>query len=180
MLYKQYGDEAEEAVGDDGEEEEKDLPEFSEGEKYHLFFASKKSDKVSVTPAGGKWCTLDVKEKMTTPPTYLTESELISKMEKNGIGTDASISTHIENIIKRNYVELIPGRKLKPSRLGLVLAQGYHLIDSSLVLPKIRSDIEDQCNKIAKGLADRVSVMYDLNAIYASCVWMSLCVLISP
>ena len=45
-------------------------------------------------------------------------------MEKHGIGTGASISTHIENIQKRNYVELIPGRKLKPSRLGLVLAQG--------------------------------------------------------
>ncbi len=118
-----------------------------------------KSDKVSVTPASGKFCTLDVKERMTTPPTYLTESELISRMEKHSIGTDASISTHIENIIKRNYVELIPGRKLKPSRLGLVLAQGYHLIDNSLVLPKVRSDIEGQCNKIAKGLADRDSVV---------------------
>lgn len=80
-------------------------------------------------------------------------------MEKHGIGTDASISTHIENILKRNYVELIPGRKLKPSRLGLVLAQGYHLIDNSLVLPQIRSDIEGQCNKIAKGLADRDEVV---------------------
>jgi len=77
-----------------------------------------------MSPASGKFCTLDVKERMTTPPSYLTESELISRMEKHGIGTDASISTHIENIQKRNYVELIAGRKLKPSRLGLVLAQG--------------------------------------------------------
>jgi len=53
---------------------------------------------------------------MTTPPTYLTESELISRMEKHGIGTDASISTHIENIQKRYYVELIPGRKLESPR----------------------------------------------------------------
>ncbi len=91
---------------------------------------------------------------MTTPPTYLFESELISLMEKNLIGTDASISTHIKNILKRNYVELILSRKLKPSRLGLVLAQGYHLIDSYLVLPQVRSDIELECNKIAKGLAN--------------------------
>lgn len=87
-------------------------------------------------------------------------------MEKNGIGTDASISTHIENVQKRNYVELITGRKMKPSKLGLVLAQGYHLIDSSLVLPKIRSDIESQCNQIAKGLADKNSVIKNAISIF--------------
>lgn len=156
MMHKQYGDEREDVpFGEEEEEEEKDLPEFKEGDLYGVTFSSKKSgNKVSVAPSG-KFCTLDIKEKMTTPPTYLTESELISRMEKHGIGTDASISTHIENIIKRYYVELIPGRKLKPTKLGLVLAQGYHLIDNSLVLPTIRSDIEGQCNNIAKGLAER-------------------------
>lgn len=103
--------------------------------------------------------TLDIREKMTTPPGYLTESELITLMEKNGIGTDASISTHIENIQKRSYVTLETGRRLVPSKLGLVLAQGYHRIDSSLVLPQVRSDIEGQCNKIAKGLASREDVV---------------------
>ncbi len=164
MLHKQYGDEREEdPFGQEEEEEEKELPDFNEGDIYGIFFSggSKKSggNKVSVAPSSGKFCTIDVKEKMTTPPTYLTESELIGRMEKNGIGTDASISTHIENILKRNYVELIPGRKLKPSKLGLVLAQGYHLIDDSLVLPKIRSDIEDQCNRIAKGQAEKDEVV---------------------
>lgn len=194
MLHRQYGDEGEDGQGnDDDDEEEKVLPNFTEGDQYGLFFsASKKvrahtldmsstrsrqrliltffsqSDKVAVSPASGKFCTLDVKERMTTPPTYLTESELISRMEKHGIGTDASISTHIENILKRNYVELIPGRKLKPSRLGLVLAQGYHLIDASLVLPQIRSDIEGQCNQIAKGEREKDDVVKKAIELFSS------------
>lgn len=39
MMHKQYGDEREEGTVDDEEEEEKDLPEFKEGDLYGLFFS---------------------------------------------------------------------------------------------------------------------------------------------
>ena len=143
LLHQEYGDEVDDDIDgsliEDDTEEIQNLPEFSVGEQFNLVSGKKSSSKVDVIVSGSR-ATLDIKEKMTTPPTYLTESELISQMEKNGIGTDASIATHIENIQKRYYVELIAGRKMKPSKLGLVLAQGYHLIDNSLVLPEIRSD----------------------------------------
>ena len=53
----------------------------------------------------GSRATLDIKEKMTTAPTYLTESELIGKMEKNGIGTGEYVvvfyftRTHVRSML---------------------------------------------------------------------------------
>lgn len=92
---------------------------------------------------------VDVKSGMTSPPDYLTESELISLMEQHGIGTDASMATHINNICERNYVEVGSNRKLKPTELGTNLVHGYKSIDPELVAPNLRGNIERSCDLIA-------------------------------
>ncbi|XP_020684389.1 DNA topoisomerase 3-beta isoform X2 [Dendrobium catenatum] len=119
---------------------EKNLPQFTKGEKINIL-------------------KMDLQEGSTTPPDYLSESELISLMEKHGIGTDASIPVHINNICERNYVQVNSGRRLVPTALGTTLIRGYQSIDADLCLPDIRSFIEHQITMVAKGKADHSHVV---------------------
>eukprot|EP00397_Hematodinium_sp_SG-2012_P009687 GEMP01009778.1.p1 GENE.GEMP01009778.1~~GEMP01009778.1.p1 ORF type:complete len:847 (+),score=121.73 GEMP01009778.1:142-2682(+) len=96
----------------------------------------------------------------TRPPPYLSESDLLGLMEKQGIGTDASMATHINNICDRNYVTLnTENRRLVPTKLGISLVHGYQLIDNELVIPKVRADIEGACTLVAKGKAKKDQVV---------------------
>ena len=79
--------------------------------------------------------------------------------EKHGIGTDASIPTHIENICKRSYVTVGGGRRVIPTDLGVVLIQGYKRIDPDLCLPSVRSHIEKQISLVAEGKANKDSLV---------------------
>ena len=109
-----------------------------------------------------------LQEQQTSPPDFLSESELITLMEKHGIGTDASISVHINNICERNYVRIVSGRRLAPNPLGIVLVHGYQKIDPELVLPTMRSAVEQQLNLIALGKADFYAVLAHALNIFKS------------
>ena len=115
-----------------------------------------------------KISSLRIRSGTTSPPGHLTESELISLMEKHGIGTDASIPTHINNIMTRNYVTLGPGRSLIPTTLGIVLVHGYKRIDPDLVYPAVRAAIETFCNQIAKGLSQKENIVTHSLKIFES------------
>ena len=81
-------------------------------------------------------------------------------MEHHGVGTDASMSVHINNICERNYVKVeSSSRRLVPTQLGVTLVHGFYLVDKDLVLPKVRSEIEKNVAQIAKGLADYQSIV---------------------
>eukprot|EP01090_Pellita_catalonica_P021400 TRINITY_DN7999_c0_g1_i1.p1 TRINITY_DN7999_c0_g1~~TRINITY_DN7999_c0_g1_i1.p1 ORF type:complete len:842 (-),score=130.49 TRINITY_DN7999_c0_g1_i1:22-2547(-) len=107
-----------------------------------------------------------IREGVTSPPDFLTESELIGQMEKNGIGTDASIAVHINNICQRNYVQVTGGRKLMPTKLGVALVHGYKRIDADLVEPTVRASVEQSVDFIAQGKAGREYVTSHLLTIF--------------
>ncbi|TFY54110.1 hypothetical protein EVJ58_g9055 [Rhodofomes roseus] len=97
-----------------------------------------------------------LKDGQTTKPHLLTEADLVTLMDKNGIGTDATIAQHIETIVKRNYVhEKMQGsiKYLIPSALGIGLVEGYDSIgfERSLSRPQLRRETERRMLNICEG-----------------------------
>lgn len=90
---------------------------------------------------------LMMKTAETTRPTLLTESQLIAIMDKNGIGTDATIAEHIKTVTERKYVMRRKREReyeFSPSTLGLALLEGYDNIglDMSLSKPYLRAQVK--------------------------------------
>jgi DNA topoisomerase-3 len=62
-------------------------------------------------------------------------------MDKNGIGTDATIHEHIKTIQDREYAKKI-GQIFKPTKLGIALVETYRNMGTSLHLPNLRAEME--------------------------------------
>ena len=94
---------------------------------------------------------LDISYEEKKKDRYLSEAELIEEMEKNHIGTDASMSVHIENIVKRGYVKVDENRRLIPTKLGKALIAALEKVETDIILPKNRAMIESFVNDLAYG-----------------------------
>lgn len=106
----------------------------------------------------------ELREGKTTAPNLLTEADLVSLMDKNGIGTDATIAEHIHKIIEREYVmEYKSGstKYLVPSTLGIGLVEGYNKMnfEKSLSKPLLRRETEERMNLIGEGQIEKRDVL---------------------
>lgn len=107
-----------------------------------------------------------MEKSVTQPPPRLTETALISLMDSNGIGTDATIAQHIKTLIDRSYVQRV-GQSMVPTSLGLALAAAYEGLGLvSLLLPQLRAQTEAAMGDIATGAATRGDVVKASLAFY--------------
>uniref|UniRef100_A0A0K0G0Q1 DNA topoisomerase n=1 Tax=Strongyloides venezuelensis TaxID=75913 RepID=A0A0K0G0Q1_STRVS len=102
---------------------------------------------------------IDIHEGTTTSPPLLNEADLISLMDKYGIGTDATHAEHIETIQKRRYCSLNNERRFVPSALGLALVQSYNYLGYQLSKPDLRADLERGLEAICKGEKTKEEVL---------------------
>ncbi|KAJ1026722.1 hypothetical protein NDA16_002320 [Ustilago loliicola] len=99
---------------------------------------------------------LEMKQGSTSPSKLLTEADLVNLMDKNGIGTDATIAEHIAKVIERQYVMQVKEGKtnyLVPSTLGIGLVEGYNQLnlEKSLSKPLLRRETEYRMSLICAG-----------------------------
>lgn len=127
---------------------------YSQYEQWH-------ANKVPVLRVGDAFQlkSLLMAEGRTCPPQPISESELISTMDKNGIGTDATIATHISTIQAREYAVRNAQNQFEPTKLGLALVEGYNSMGYQLNKPQLRALIEADCQKIARGEANKQEVV---------------------
>ena len=102
---------------------------------------------------------LAMTEGQTTPPKHLTEADLISLMDKNGIGTDATIHEHIKHVQEREYVVKVD-KFLIPTKLGICLVEVYEQLSIELYKPTLRAAMEADMKAIAEGQRTKAQV-YD-------------------
>ncbi|MDR2944807.1 MAG: topoisomerase DNA-binding C4 zinc finger domain-containing protein [Methanosarcinales archaeon] len=86
----------------------------------------------------------------TAPPKKLTEAELLTLMDKNGIGTKATAPTHIETNKKRGYFES-KGKTLSILNTGYMLMESLDAAVPILVRPKIRAQVEELIQRVEDG-----------------------------
>ena len=91
----------------------------------------------------------NVKSK-TNPPKKLTEAELLTLMDKNGIGTKATAPSHIETNKKRGYFET-KGKTVSILDTGFTLMEGLSLTVPILIRPEIRAKIEALIQEVEDG-----------------------------
>lgn len=90
---------------------------------------------------------INVEKKLTEPPLRLSESDLLQRMEKYGLGTPATRADIIEKILSSELIERQNGRLL-PTSKGKQLID---LVNDDLKSPKLTARWEKQLEDIAHG-----------------------------
>jgi len=86
----------------------------------------------------------------TSPPKKLTEAELLTLMNKHGIGTKATAPSHIETNKKRGYFET-KGRSVSILDTGFTLMDALNTAVPVLIKPDVRARIEALVQDVEDG-----------------------------
>ncbi|KAF9681814.1 hypothetical protein SADUNF_Sadunf05G0041700 [Salix dunnii] len=96
---------------------------------------------------------------VTRPPPLLSEADLLSCMDKAGIGTDATMHDHIKKLLDRFYVTKDANTRFSPTNLGEALVMGYDDMGYELWKPNLRSLMEYDMKEVSMGNKSKAEVL---------------------
>eukprot|EP00258_Populus_trichocarpa_P040725 XP_024456744.1 DNA topoisomerase 3-alpha isoform X1 [Populus trichocarpa] len=103
--------------------------------------------------------TLTLDSGVTRPPPLLSEADLLSCMDKAGIGTDATMHDHIKKLLDRFYVTKDANTRFSPTNLGEALVMGYDDMGYELWKPNLRSLMECDMKEVSVGNKSKAEVL---------------------
>ncbi|KZV52643.1 DNA topoisomerase 3-alpha-like [Dorcoceras hygrometricum] len=103
--------------------------------------------------------TLTLGSGVTRPPPLLSEADLLSCMDKAGIGTDATMHDHIKKLLDRFYASKDSSTRFSPTNLGEALVMGYDDMGYELWKPNLRSMMESDMKAVSMGTKRKAEVL---------------------
>ncbi|MCE9499751.1 MAG: type I DNA topoisomerase [Leptospira sp.] len=115
---------------------------------------------------------LNPTRKFTEPPMRFTESGLVRKLEKTGIGRPSTYSPTIETLLKRKYI-IKEKKNFYPLSLGIAvnseMMEGFaYLIDDSFT-----KEMEKKLDRIAEGKLERLPMLTEFYRTFSEHVAVS-------
>lgn len=89
-------------------------------------------------------------QKFTKPPSRYTEASLVKAMEENGIGRPSTYASVISILAKREYMQKEKSA-LKPTELGMIVADFMQQHFKEIVDIKFTASVEDRLDHIERG-----------------------------
>ena len=87
----------------------------------------------------------------TQPPARYSEATLIKALEKDGIGRPSTYAPIISTIQNRNYVEKDENKKLKPTKIGIMVNDILVEHFPDIVDTGFTAEMEEKLDKVAEG-----------------------------
>ena len=104
-----------------------------------------------------------LESKFTEPPNFFNYSSLLSKMEKEEIGTKSTRGNIIEILIKRNYVTKSTKESiLRSSELGMYLINFMEKNLPNIISTELTRNLERYLADIEMGFIDRIGILNNI------------------
>lgn len=98
------------------------------------------------------------KQHFTQPPQRYTEAQLIGALKKLGLGRPSTYATIVETLKERNYAA-IEQKRLYPTPLGFQVCELLEKHIQMVVDVGFTAQMEEDLDRIARGEADRLTIM---------------------